>query len=127
MPSRVDEKVIKHIEIIFQECKLQEYALGSGMIGDIVLAQRHLVHSLLGDCPSPLRPRLLSVYSDMSTSIGYYFFERNDLERARYYCDQARVVAHEAGNTDLGIYALCEMSYLASWQGRASASIDLAA
>ncbi|MGQ0775471.1 MAG: hypothetical protein ACT4NY_13775 [Pseudonocardiales bacterium] len=71
--------------------------------------------------------RLLSVYSDMSTSIGYYFFELNDLDSARYYCDQARVAAHRAGNTDLGIYALCEMSYFASWQGKAPAGIDLTA
>ena len=127
VPSRVDEQVIDHIETMLQECKRQEDALGSRTVLDTVLAQRHLTHDLLGDCPSTLRPRLLSIYSDMSTSIGYYFFDLNDLDSARYYCDQARVVAHEAGNTDLGIYALCEMSYFASWQGETSASIDLAA
>ena len=127
VPSRVDVQSIDHIKIIFQECKRQEDAFGSRAVLYTVLAQRELVDSLLGECPDGLRPRLLSVYSDMSTSIGYYFFELNDLDNARYYCDQARAAAHEAGNAELGIYALSEMSYFASWQGKTPASIDLAA
>ncbi|MGQ0775089.1 MAG: hypothetical protein ACT4NY_11840 [Pseudonocardiales bacterium] len=127
VPSRVDGQSIDHIETILRECKRQEDAFGSRAVLHTVLAQRELVDSLLDECPDELRPRLLSVYSDMSTSIGYYFFDLNDLDSARYYCDQARVAAHEADNTELGIYALCEMSYFASWQGKAPASIDLAA
>jgi DNA-binding XRE family transcriptional regulator/tetratricopeptide (TPR) repeat protein len=127
LPSRVDSRVIDNIEALFQHCKRQEDALGSRIVLDTVLAQRDIIHGLLKDCPDELRPRLLSVYSDMSTSIGYYFFELNDLDRARYYCDQAREAAHDADNTELGIYALCEMSYFASWRGKAPAAIDLAA
>jgi DNA-binding XRE family transcriptional regulator/tetratricopeptide (TPR) repeat protein len=127
LPSRVDARVIDHIEAMLQHCKRQEDALGSRMVLDTIFAQRHLIHGLLADCPERHRPRLLSVYSDMSTSIGYYFFDLNDLASARYYCDQARVAAHDAGNIELGIYALCEMSYFASWQGKAPAGIDLAA
>jgi transcriptional regulator with XRE-family HTH domain len=127
LPSRVDARVIDRIEAMLQHCKRQEDALGSRMMLDTILAQRHLIHGLLTDCPEPHRPRLLSVYSDMSTSIGYYFFDLNDLVSAKYYCDQARVAAHDAGNIELGIYALSEMSYFASWQGKALAGIDLAA
>jgi tetratricopeptide (TPR) repeat protein len=126
VPSRVDGRVIDNIEALFRHCKRQEDALGSRIVLDTVLAQRGIIHDLLKDCPDELRPRLLSVYSDMSTSIGYYFFDRNDLNSARYYCDQARVAAHDADNTELGIYALCEMSYFASWQGKAPTAIDLA-
>jgi DNA-binding XRE family transcriptional regulator len=126
-PRRVDGRVIDSIEAMLQHCKRQEDALGSRMVLDTVLAQRHLIHGLLTDCPERHRPRLLSVYSDMSTSIGYYFFDLNDLASARHYCDQARVAAHDAGNIELGIYALCEMSYFASWQGKALAGIDLVA
>ncbi|MGH3802139.1 MAG: hypothetical protein ACRDTD_18790, partial [Pseudonocardiaceae bacterium] len=64
---------------------------------------------------------------DMLTSLGYYFFDLNDFHSARHYCDRARVAAHNAGNTELGIYALSEMSYVASSQSKAPASIDLAA
>lgn len=127
VPSRTDSRVIDNIEALFRNCKRQEDALGSRIILNTVLAQRSIIHDLLKDCPDELRPRLLSVYSDMSTSIGYYFFELNDLDSAWYYCDQARVAAHNADNTALGIYALCEMSYFASWQGKAPAAIDLAA
>jgi tetratricopeptide (TPR) repeat protein len=127
LPSRVDTQVIENIETMLQHCKRQEDALGSRMVLDTALAQRHLIHGLLVDCPERLRPRLLSIYSDMSTSIGYYFFDLNNFDSAMYYCDQARVAAHDAGNTDLSIYALCEMSYFASWQGKAPVSIDLAA
>lgn len=127
LPSRVDTQVIDSLEAMFGQCKRQEDALGSRLVLDTVLAQRRLIHRLLKDCPAPLRPRLLSVYSDMSTSIGYYFFELNDLNNARYFCEQARVAAHDAGDTGLSIYALCEMSYFASWQGKAPVAIDFAA
>jgi len=63
----------------------------------------------------------------MSSSVGDYFFDLDDLDSARYYYDQARAAAHEARNTELSIYALCSMSYAASSQGKAHAGIDLAA
>ena len=62
----------------------------------------------------------------MSTSIGYYFFDLDDLDNARRYCDQARAAAHDAGHTELGIYALCAMSDHASWYGKSPAAIDFA-
>jgi tetratricopeptide (TPR) repeat protein len=126
LPSRVDAQVIDSLAATFRQCKRQEDALGSRRVLNMVLAQQRLIHSLVRDCPGPLRPRLLSVYSDMSTSIGYYFFELSDLDSAHYHCEQARVAAHEAGDTGLSIYALCEMSYFASWQGKAPLGIDFA-
>jgi hypothetical protein len=92
-----------------------------------VIAQRELVDSLLDECPDELRPRLLSVYSSMSSSAGFYFFDLEDPASAMHYCDQAREAAQEARNTELAIYALCNMSYFASWQGKAHAGLDFAA
>jgi len=126
-PSRVDEQSIDSIEAILQDCKRQQDTFGSQAVLHTVLAQRELVNSLLDECPAELRPRLLSVYSAMSISVGYYFFDLNDAASAMYYCDQARAVAQEARNTELGIYALCNMSYFSSWQGKAHAGIDFAA
>ncbi|MGH3696220.1 MAG: hypothetical protein ACRDRX_19865 [Pseudonocardiaceae bacterium] len=123
----MDERVIDHIETMHLYCKRQDDALGARAALPIALAQRDLVHDLLAQCPASLEPRLLSIYSDMSTSIGYYFFDLNDFDRARYYCDQGRTAAHDVGNAELGIYALCEMSDHASWYGKAPAAIDLAA
>ncbi len=126
-PSRVDHQVIDHLEAMFRHCKLQEDALGSRAVLPTALGQRNLVHDLLAECPENLRPRLLSVYSDMSTSIGYYYFELDDADSAKVYHEQARTAAHDAGSVELSIYALCEWSYTASWQGQAPAGLDLAA
>ncbi len=127
VPSRVDEQVIDSIEAILQDCKRQDDILGPHAVLHTVLDQRQLVRSFLDDCPSALRPRLLSVYSSMSSSIGTYFFDLDDPASATRYYDQARAAAQDAHNTELAIYALCEMSYFASWQGKAHAGIDFAA
>jgi len=123
----VDAQVINHIESILQHCKRQEDTLGPQAVLHTVLAQRQLVNSLLTGCPAPLRPRLLSVYSDMSTSAGFHFFNLDDVDNAMHYCDQARAAAHKARNTELAIYALCSMSYFASCHGKAPAGLDFAA
>lgn len=126
-PNRVDDQVIDHVEAMFRHCQRQEDALGSRAVLPTVLGQRDLVRDLLAECPVNLRPRLLSAYSNMSTSIGYYFFELNDADRARCAYEQARTAAHNAGSVEFSIYALCEWSYTASWQGQAPAGLDLAA
>ncbi|MGH4025779.1 MAG: helix-turn-helix domain-containing protein [Pseudonocardiaceae bacterium] len=126
-PSRVDDQVIDHIEAMLQSCKRQHDALGPQAVLRTVLAQRQLVGSLLDECPAELRPRLQSVYSEMSSSIGFYFFDLDDAAGALHYCDQARAAAQEARNTELAVWALCNMSCFASWQGRAHAAIDYAA
>lgn len=127
-PNRVDEKVIKNIEAMLRYCKRQQKALGARAVLNTMIAQQNLVNDLLGECPTDLRPRLLSVYSNMSTSIGYDFFDKlNDPASAERYWDQARAAAREADNAELGIYALCEMSHAACWQGKAHTAIDTAA
>lgn len=126
-PSRVDVRVINHLATILQHCKQQDDALGPRSVLHTVLTQRQLARHLLTECPASLRPRLLAVYSGMSSSAGDYFFDLNDLGSARYYYDQARAAAHEARNIELSIYALCSMSYAASSQGKAHTGIDLAA
>jgi len=126
-PSRVDEQSIDSIETILQGCQRQEDALGPHAVLHTVMAQRELVDSLLDECPDGLRPRLLSVYSDMSSSIGSYFFDLDDVVSTMHYCNQAREAAQKARNTELAIYALVNMSYFASWHGKAHAGIDYAA
>ncbi|MGH3854909.1 MAG: hypothetical protein ACRDR6_15710 [Pseudonocardiaceae bacterium] len=123
----MDSRVIDHIETILQHCQRQEDALGPQAVLDTVLAQRQLVRTLLTGCPTLLRPRLLSVHSSMSTSAGFYFFELDDDASAMHYCDQARAAAQEARNTELAIYALCNMSFFSSCHGKAHAGLDFAA
>ncbi|MCA1705766.1 MAG: hypothetical protein LC808_21880, partial [Actinobacteria bacterium] len=127
VPSRVDAQTIDHIETILQGCKRQEDSFGPHAVLHTVIAQREWVDSLLDECPGELRPRLLSVYSSMSSSIGGYLFNLDDAVSGMHYKDQARKAAQEARNTEWAIYALCTMSYYASWQGKAHAGIDFAA
>ena len=127
LPSRVDTRVVDYLATMLRDCKQRDDVLGPCAVLHTVLTQRQLARHLLAECPAPLRPRLLAVYSGMSSSVGDYFFDLNDLDNARYYYDQARVAAHEGCNTELSIYALCSMSYAASSHGQAHAGIDLAA
>lgn len=124
-PSRVDGQVIEHIDAMVRHCQMQEDVLGSRAVLPVMLGQQNLVRDLLVECPVSLRSRLLSTYSNMSTSIGYYFFELNDAENAKRYYEQARMAAHDAGSAELGIYALCESSYTVSWEGKAPVGLDL--
>ncbi|MGH3938535.1 MAG: helix-turn-helix domain-containing protein [Pseudonocardiaceae bacterium] len=127
VPSRVDEQSIAHIETILTDCKRQEDTFGPYSVLHTVIAQREFVDSLLDECSDELHPRLLSLYSSMSSSIGTYFFNLQDPASAMHYLDEARGAAQEARNTELSIYALCEMSYFSSWQSKAHAAIDFAA
>jgi hypothetical protein len=126
-PSRVDTRVIDHLAAILRYCKQQDDVLGPRAVLHTVLAQRQLTRHLLTECPAPLRHRLLALYSGMSSSVGDYCFDLNDLDSARYYYDEARAAAHEARSIELSVYALCSMSYAASSHGQALAGIDLAA
>lgn len=127
VPSRVDTPVIEHLVTILRHCKQEDDVLGPRAVLYTVLTQRQLARHLVTECPAPLRPRLLAVYSGMSSSVGDYCFDLNDLDSAGYYYNDARAAAHEARNTELSTYALCSMSYAASSQGKAHTGIDLAA
>jgi transcriptional regulator with XRE-family HTH domain len=123
-PSRVDETVIGHIETVLQRCRLQDDALGPQATLDTVLAQRNLVQAMLMECPTGLRPRLLSVYSDLSRQTGWLSFDLKDFDDAWYYYEQARTAAHEAQNNVLAAATLCQMSHLATWERKPRVAID---
>jgi hypothetical protein len=112
---------------MLQRCKRQEDALGPRAVLQTVLAQRQLVDALLAECSDALRPRLLSIYSNMSSSVGTYYFHLDEPASAMRYCESARATAQEAGNTELAVYALCMMSHFASEQGKGYAAMDSAA
>jgi hypothetical protein len=122
--NRVDGQVIDHIEAILWRCQRQDDALGPQAVLNTVLAQRDLVRGLLPECPATLRPRMLSVLSNASRHAGWLSFDLNDFESAGYYYEDARTLAHEAENTELGAFVLCNMSHLATWRSRPRIGID---
>jgi transcriptional regulator with XRE-family HTH domain len=121
---RVDEPVIDHIESILWAAMRQDDTLGPQAALDTVLAQRNLVRAVLPECPGQLRPRLLSMFSNLSRFAGWLSFDLRDFDSASYYYEQARTAAHAAENTDLSIFVLCNMSHLATWRGQPRVGID---
>ncbi len=123
-PSRVDELTIQHVESVLHAAMHQDDVLGPHAALDTVLAQRNLVRTLVTECPSDLRRRLLTLYSNMSRFAGWLSFDLADYETSSRYYEEARLAAHEAEDTDLSVFVLCNMSHLATWQGRARVGVD---
>lgn len=123
-PGRVDAQTIEHIETVLWRCERQDETLGPQGVLDTVLAQRNLARVLAPECPAALRPRLLSVLSEASRQAGWLSFDLNDLTSAEYYYEDARSLAHEAENIELGAIVLCGMSHLATWQRKPRIGID---
>lgn len=122
--SRVDAQTIEHIEAVLWRCRRQDYALGPQAVLNTVLAQRDLARALVPECPAALRPRMLSALSEASRQAGWLSFDLNQFDNAGYYYEDARGLAHEAGNVGLGAFVLCEMSHLATWRGTPRIGID---
>jgi tetratricopeptide (TPR) repeat protein len=122
--SRVDAQTIEHIEAVLWHCRRQDYALGPQAVLTTVLAQRDLTRALVPDCPAALRPLMLSALSEASRQAGWLSFDLKQFDHAVYYYEDARALAHEAENTGLGAFVLCEMSHLATWQGKPRIGID---
>jgi hypothetical protein len=122
--GRVDGRALDHFEAVLWHCERQDDALGPRGVLDTVLTQRSLLGSLLPDCPAMLRPRLLSVLSGASRQAGWLSFDLNDFHSAGYFYENARALAHEAENIELGATILCGMSHSAVRQGMPRIGID---
>jgi len=122
--SGVDAQAIEHIEAVLWHCRRQDHLLGPQAVLTTVLAQRDLTRALMPNCPDTLQPRMLSVLSEASRQAGWLSFDLKQFDHAGYYYEDARALAHEAQNTGLGALVLCEMSSLATWQGRPRIGID---
>jgi hypothetical protein len=123
-PRRVDSAVIDHIEAVLWRCMRQDDTLGPQSALDTVLAQRALLRTLLAEAPEQTRDRLLSLYANTSRFAGWLAFDLNNYAAASDYYEAARTSAHEAHNTELGAFVLCNMSHLAGWRGQPRVGID---
>lgn len=122
--NQIDSHTIDHIEAILWRCQRQDDALGPQAVLNTVLAQRDLVRTLLPQCPEAHRARMLSVLSNASRHAGWLSFDLNDFRSAEYYYEDARTLAHQAENAELGAFVLCNMSHLATWRQRSRTGID---
>ena len=123
-PNRVDHNVIDHIEAVLWRCMRQDDSLGPQAALDTVLAQRRLARALIPEATGQLKDRLLSLFANLSRFAGWLSFDLNNHDAAADYYETARTAAHEAQDTELGAFVLCNMSHLASWRGKARIGID---
>jgi hypothetical protein len=124
---RVDGQVIDNIEVILSAARRQDDVLGPQAALHTVLAQQSLTRLLLAECPHRLMPRLLSLYSTLSSSAGWLYFDLNSLDRAWQHYQVAREAAHQAGSPELDLYALSGMSWVATGREEPRVAVDLAA
>ena len=127
VPRRVDAQTIDTLSRFHRHCKRQEDALGPSMVHGTVLAQHGIVRRLLPECPARLRPRLLSLHSDMAATIGWNLVDLNNHDRAQHYFGDARIAAHEAGDRVHAALALANASSSAYLRGETCTAMDTAA
>ncbi|WP_371788096.1 hypothetical protein OG404_09095 [Streptomyces griseoaurantiacus] len=122
--SRLDLATIIHAERVLQHYRRQGDVLGPQIALQTALAQRQVVADLVASAPEDLRPRVLTVYAELSQMVGWQLYNLGDYRAAQYYYDDARTTAHDAENTELVTYVLCTMSQLATWQNKPRVGID---
>ncbi|MGW0707107.1 helix-turn-helix domain-containing protein [Streptomyces sp. NPDC002643] len=123
-PRRLDLATIAHAERVLQHYRRQGDVLGPQIALQTVLAQRQVVAGFLPGAREALRPRVLTVYAELSQMAGWQLYNLGDYRAAQYYYDDARTAAHDAENTELVTYVLCTMSQLATWQSKPRVGID---
>ncbi|MGH3754344.1 MAG: helix-turn-helix domain-containing protein [Pseudonocardiaceae bacterium] len=126
-PRRVDAQTIDTLSTFLEHCKHQDDALGPSMVYGTVLDQHGIVRRLLPECPARLRPRLLSLHSNMAASIGDHLVDFNNHDRAQHYFRDARIAGHQAGDRVRAAYALSEASHAAYQGGDTCTAMDTAA
>jgi hypothetical protein len=115
--SRADPAVAGHIEGVLEHCMRQEDTLGPRVVLSTVVAQQHLVVSLLPGTTGDLRARLLSLLANICRFTGWVLYNLSDYAGAGYYYEQARTAAHEADDDALCSMVLANWSQLATWTG----------
>lgn len=123
-PSRLDLATISHSERVLQHYRRQGDILGPQIALQTAMAQRQVTADLITSAPAALRPRVLTVYAELSQMVGWQLYNLGDYRAAQYYYDDARTAAHDAENTELVTYVLCTMSQLATWQNKPRVGID---
>ena len=88
------------------------------------MALRSAMAAIARNAPETVTPAALAVYGDLTQLVGWLMFNLGDSSAARYYYDDARSAAYQAGNADLVTYVLSASSHLAAAHGNSRDAID---
>ncbi|WP_159929066.1 MULTISPECIES: DNA-binding transcriptional regulator [Nocardia] len=123
-PGRVDNATVGHIEAALAIARSQNNLYGPHAVLPMVAAQQVITSALLRQAPGHLRPRLLTLHSQLAQLAGWMQFDLCDFGSANSSYEQARESAHDASNDALVALVLCNLSYLATWRGSPRIGID---
>lgn len=123
-PHRVDVATIEQAERGLKNFRMQSDILGPQAVLSAVLAQRDVIGDFAAHASSELRPRVMSLYAELSQLLGWELYDIGDYRGAMHYYEDARTAAHDAENSELVTYILSNMSQLATWQGKPRVGID---
>jgi tetratricopeptide (TPR) repeat protein len=123
-PVKVDDQLIDEIESALADAMAQDDRYGPWLVLRSVLSQQNIVAGVLPDCPSRFRPRLMSVYANLTRFAGWLYFDLGDHASASKFYENARLAAHEAGDAELAAFTLSHMSHLAVWNGNPRLGVD---
>ena len=88
------------------------------------MALRSAMAAMARNSPETVTPAALAVYGDLTQLVGWLMFNLGDNGAARYYYDDARSTAYQAGNADLVTYVLSASSQLAASGGSNRVAVD---
>jgi tetratricopeptide (TPR) repeat protein len=120
----VDRAVVTNTGLIVGGLRRQNAALGPGTTVQTGMALRAMMESVVKDAPSSVRNEAWVVYGDVAQLIGWMMFNLGEEATARYYYDDARKAAYQAGDFELASNVLAATAHLAMSQGDWPAAID---
>lgn len=122
--GRPDEWALNQVRSTLHAAMALDDAMGSPAAQGLTDAQLALTESMLRECPDALRPELLSLRGEWLGFAGCLAWDQGDYSGAATMYHQAREIAHDAEDSDLGAYMLCHLSQLAIWQDRPRVAMD---
>ncbi|MGW4071019.1 helix-turn-helix domain-containing protein [Nocardia grenadensis] len=121
---KVDDRLIDEIESALSGAMEQDDRFGPWLALRSVLDQQSMIRSILPDCPTRFRSRLISVYANVTRFAGWLYFDMGDHASASRCYEIGRMAAHESGDAELAAFTLSHMSHLAVWSGNPRLGAD---
>ncbi|MBF6416075.1 helix-turn-helix domain-containing protein [Nocardia cyriacigeorgica] len=125
-PGRPDAAAVQVIRQTLHSAMQLDDMLGSPAAQGMVVAQTSVTEAMLRDCAAAIRPAVLSLHAEWMGFAGCLAWDAGEYETAARLYSQARNLAHDAEDSDLGAYMLTHLAQLTIWQQRPRVAIDYA-
>src|SRR5450755_2827682 len=121
---RTDTAMMDYIAEIVAGLRRLGGAVGPRATLPSAMALRSAIAALARNAPATVTAAALAAYGDLTQLVGWLMFNLGDRSAARYYYDDARSAAYQAGNADLVTYVLSASSHLAAAHGNSRDAVD---